>query len=124
MSKNRQELGRVGHFVDGINCRFFRHTHINNVYCVSTIGDYWPTKHKQEPLGVWFGDKNLGDWRYYETRIFDLSNKDTRWVEIDGKNYITEEDALEGHEKIVTEYEEADVGATIKVAEVVLSLHR
>lgn len=109
---NKQELGRVGHFIDGINCRFFRHTHINNVYCVSTIGDYWPTKQKQEPLGVWFGDKNLGDWRYYETRVFNLLDEAKRWVDsdflfslkIDGRDYINEKDALEGHEKIVAEY--------------------
>ena len=102
---NKQELGRVGHFIDGINCRFFRHTHINNVYCVSTIGDYWPTDHKQEHLGLWFGDKNLGDWRYYETRVFNLLDEAKRWVDIDGRDYINEKDALEGHEKAVKEYE-------------------
>lgn len=103
---NKIEFGRVGHFLDGLKCRFFRHTHINNLYCISTIGDYWPHKDKQEPIGVWFGDKNLGYWRYYETRVFNLLDEYNRWVDIDGKDYITEDDALNGHEEMVKKYEE------------------
>jgi hypothetical protein len=45
------------------------------------------------------------DWLYYETKVFNLLDEDKRWVDIDGRKYITEADALEGHEKIVAEYE-------------------
>lgn len=99
----KKEFGRPGHFCDSQKCRFFRHTHVDHI-CISTVGDYWPTANQQAPLGVWFGDPKEGLYRYYETRVFNTQDEKNRWLEIDGDNYITEEKALEGHERMVEQY--------------------
>lgn len=37
-----EDLSRPGHLCVSNRCRFFRHEHVGP-YCISTVGDYWPS---------------------------------------------------------------------------------
>lgn len=91
------DLSRPGHFIASDRCRFFRHTHIGERYCVSTVGDYYPEGSGRRVA--------IGWERFFETYVFDLAaSEGDRWNEIDSLPAQTREDATTAHEDLVAKW--------------------
>ena len=100
----RQELGQAGHFCGALRCGWHRHTHVDG-YCVSSVGEYAPSGGRMERLdGMGSGDHPP---MYYETMVFRLlPSGESEAVEIDSDRYQARTEANDGHEAMVTKWEE------------------
>lgn len=90
-----QWFGQAGHFICAHDCLFHLHTHVNG-YCVSTIGDYYPSyKRKGDDLGE---AHEVGYQRMFETMIFRLtSDGGVEGGELECVPYNERDEAAAGH---------------------------
>lgn len=106
----REELGCPGHFICANDCRYRRHTQVEN-YRISTVGDlYFDKDPTRKTLGA-------GATSFFETLVFKLGpnfcddnegckcREVTDWGEVDGRRYSTAGEAHQGHEEFVKKYE-------------------
>jgi len=103
MSDARRHWDRPAHFIGSAECHFGM-TDVVSGFIISTVGDYRP-----------FGErKKIGSYRFYETLVFRDSGRrceredccggipePASWSEIDGEGYQTEEEAREGHARMI-----------------------
>lgn len=111
-----------GHFIGAADCGFFRTTDcLQTGVRVSTVGDYRPgAKNRSiaEILGT--GAQTLGaDDRLYETMVFRLGTECcpcgceaplvADWGELDMEGYTTQDEAIDGHRRMVERWAHSDV---------------
>lgn len=96
----RIELGTPGHFIGAPMCCFRRHTVVDGIYRISTVGCYHPMGRTHEPMQM------IGLNRYFETMVFKLGadGEPIDWTERDSDAYQTAEEAQAGHERMVAKY--------------------
>lgn len=96
----RIEHGTPGHFIGAPNCCFRRHTSVDGLYRISTVGCYHPMGKTEEPMEI------IGWNRYFETMVFRLGpdGEPVDWGECESDAYQTAEEAQRGHEAMVEKY--------------------
>lgn len=119
-------IGFRGHFICADMCRWFMHHHVNNKFCVSSIGEYRPDAEitaivkKYTPWSInEQGMHTIGYDGYYETMVFTIVEGEPcnegmdecncphgghgTSEEVLQRRYQTEQDAERDHQAIIDE---------------------
>ena len=93
-----RHLGSAGHFCSANRCMWHRHTHIDERWCVSSVGEYFPEgAEAMEPIGA-------GAEALYEVMVFDMWAPESRWTEIDGTRSSNRSMANGAHDAAVARW--------------------
>jgi hypothetical protein len=98
----RREVDVPGHYFRADQCKFWKHTRIDERYVVSTIGEVFD---KTTGTYEYLGGRGMpgSPPMFYETAVFDLKDGDSN-VEIDGARSNGRAEAIAAHERYVAEY--------------------
>ncbi len=90
--------GEPGHFCGAHDCMFHMHTHVNGKWCVSTVGEWYPTSPRERT------PEKIGSDRLYESMVFRVVGDGIDLAELEMAPYNDREAAQKGHMTLVEKY--------------------